>query len=47
MNKFPLTVGILLFDIVELLDFRGPKEVFSVTQHPVAEAAFDVVTIVE
>ena len=35
-------VGILLFDDVEVLDFAGPFEVFSVTRRADGEAAFDV-----
>lgn len=31
-NNLPLTVGILIFDQVELLDVAGPFEVFSVTR---------------
>ena len=38
-------VAILLFDDVEVLDFAGPFEVFSVAQHATGEAAFDVVTL--
>ena len=38
-------VAILLFDDVEVLDFAGPFEVFSVAQLATGEAAFDVATI--
>ena len=31
-NNLPLTVGILIFDQVEVLDVAGPFEVFSVTR---------------
>jgi hypothetical protein len=31
-NNLPLTVGILIFDQVEVLDVTGPFEVFSVTR---------------
>jgi hypothetical protein len=31
-NQVPLTVGILIFDQVEVLDVAGPFEVFSVTR---------------
>jgi transcriptional regulator GlxA family with amidase domain len=40
----PHTVAILLFDDVELLDFAGPFEVFSVAGR---EGAFDVQTVAE
>lgn len=46
-----LAVGILLFDGVELLDFAGPYEVFTVASRvrlrddPAAEPPFDVFTI--
>lgn len=41
------TVGILLFDDVEVLDFAGPYEVFSVTEDEQAVKGFKVVTISE
>ena len=46
------TVGILIFDDVEVLDFCGPFEVFATTQYPDQAAAdkgrpFHVVTIAE
>lgn len=41
------TVGILLFDDVEVLDFAGPYEVFSVTQDEQKHKPFNVVTISE
>lgn len=47
----PISVGILLFDNVEVLDFAGPYEVFTTATRvhgkmaPGAPAAFDVVTV--
>lgn len=41
------TVGILLFDDVEVLDFAGPYEVLSVTQDEQKDKPFNVVTISE
>jgi transcriptional regulator GlxA family with amidase domain len=41
------TVGILLFDDVEVLDFAGPFEVFSVTGRRDGSYPFDVFTIAE
>lgn len=38
-------VAILLFDDVEVLDFAGPFEVFSVARLATGEAAFDVETV--
>jgi transcriptional regulator GlxA family with amidase domain len=47
----PRTVGILIFDDVEVLDFCGPFEVFSVARHPdhpdEDDRLFHVVTIAE
>lgn len=43
----PYTVGILLFNDVEVLDFAGPYEVFSVTEDEQAVKGFKVVTISE
>ena len=50
----PATVGILIFDDVEVLDFCGPFEVFSVARRPAANGLVDeasplfrVVTIAE
>lgn len=47
----PLTVGILIFDDVEVLDFCGPFEVFStarpVEEHSDAAQIFTVLTIAE
>ncbi len=37
----PATVGILIFDDVEVLDFCGPFEVFSVARRPAANGAVD------
>jgi transcriptional regulator GlxA family with amidase domain len=47
MNK--RTVGILIFDDVEVLDFAGPFEVFATTRLPGDEGdrAFHVVTVAE
>lgn len=42
----PTTIGILIFDDVEVLDFCGPFEVFSVTKVD-GVAPFNVVTIAE
>ncbi len=39
------SVGILIFDDVEVLDFCGPFEVFAVTGAQVAKGAFDVFTV--
>jgi len=41
------TVGILLFDDVEVLDFAGPFEVFSVTGRRDNSNPFDVFTVAE
>ena len=41
------TVGILLFDEVEVLDFAGPFEVFSLVENGEDAAHFNVVTIAE
>ena len=41
------TVGILLFDEVEVLDFAGPFEVFSLVENGEDAAHFKVVTIAE
>ena len=41
------TVGILLFDEVEVLDFAGPFEVFSVAGHTQNLKFFDVFTVSE
>lgn len=44
----PKNVAILLFDEVEVLDFAGPFEIFSVTgQRSSAEAPFNVYTVAE
>lgn len=40
-------VAILLFDEVEVLDFCGPFEVFSVAAHTVKPAAFNVATVAQ
>ncbi|KNF07721.1 ThiJ/PfpI domain-containing protein [Gottschalkia purinilytica] len=40
-------VGILIFDEVEVLDFCGPFEVFSVSSNVSAENSFNVFTIAE
>lgn len=39
------SVGILIFDDVEVLDFCGPFEVFAVTGRQVVPDAFDVFTV--
>lgn len=41
------TIGILLFDDVEVLDFAGPFEVFSVTRDEHEGRPFNVVTLSE
>jgi transcriptional regulator GlxA family with amidase domain len=41
----PLRVAILLFDEVEVLDFAGPFEVFSVARSAAGDPAFEVVTV--
>jgi transcriptional regulator GlxA family with amidase domain len=45
--KQPRRVGILIFPEVEVLDFCGPFEVFSVTGRSVAPGTLDVVTIAQ
>ena len=40
-------VAILIFDDVEVLDFCGPFEVFSVTGRPLGETPFKVYTVAE
>lgn len=40
-------VAILLFDNVEVLDFAGPFEVFSVTSEELKQKVFEVVTVAE
>lgn len=45
-NNGAMTVGILIFDDVEVLDFTGPFEVFAVAGN-VTEGTFNVVTIAE
>ncbi|MDG2450768.1 MAG: DJ-1/PfpI family protein, partial [Saprospiraceae bacterium] len=39
------TIGILLFDDVELLDFAGPLEVFTSANYLSEDDAYDVKTI--
>ncbi|HEX3727361.1 MAG TPA: DJ-1/PfpI family protein, partial [Pirellulales bacterium] len=41
----PRTIGILIFDEVEVLDFCGPFEVFSVAAAQGTPRPFDVLTI--
>lgn len=41
------TVGILLFNEVEVLDFAGPFEVFSLAENAANNKCFDVITIAE
>lgn len=43
----PRKIAILLFDDVEVLDFCGPFEVFSVANRQTDPQAFDVVTVAE
>jgi len=45
-NSDAMTVGIVLFDDVEVLDFAGPFEVFAVAGN-VTEGGFTVVTVAE
>ena len=46
MNR-TLTLAILLFDNVEMLDFCGPFEVFSVANRFTDPPAFNVLTVAE
>lgn len=41
------TVGILLFNEVEILDFAGPFEVFSLAENDSSDKYFNVITIAE
>ncbi len=41
------TVGILLFNEVEVLDFAGPFEVFSLAENDSSDKHFNVITIAE
>lgn len=41
------TVGILLFNEVEVLDFAGPFEVFSLAENETSDKHFNVITIAE
>ena len=41
----PRTVGIFIFDDVEVLDFCGPFEVFSVAGRQIAPGTFEVFTV--
>lgn len=41
------TVGILMFNEVEVLDFAGPFEVFSLAENAANNKYFDVITIAE
>ena len=43
----PKNVAILLFNNVEVLDFAGPFEVFSVTSSPGGDSLFNVYTVAE
>jgi len=47
MNKRQWRVGIFLFDDVEVLDFAGPFEVFSVTELENGHQPFVVETVSE
>ena len=46
MNK-PLNIAILIFDDVEVLDFSGPFEVFSVANRDVESPPFNVFTVAD
>ena len=46
MNK-TRTLAILVFDDVEVLDFGGPFEVFTVANHFTEPPAFNVLTVAE
>ena len=46
MNK-KINVGILIFNEVEVLDFAGPFEVFSIAENPISQKLFNVFTIAE
>lgn len=43
----PMTVGIMLYDEVEVLDFAGPFEVFSLARRADGEKAFCVHTVAQ
>lgn len=43
----PIDIGIMLFDEVEVLDFAGPFEVFSLARRQDGEKAFRVHTVAE
>ena len=43
--QYPISLGILLFDGVEVLDFAGPFEVFSLAELGRGGKAFDVKTV--
>ena len=43
----PLNTAVLLFDDVEVLDFAGPFEVFSVANRFTDPPAFEVLTVAE
>lgn len=45
--KAKINVGILIFDEVEVLDFAGPFEVFSIAEGTDSEKLFNVFTIAE
>ena len=45
MSQQPRTLGILIFDDVEVLDFAGPLEVFSVTGRNLKSMPFHVFTV--
>jgi transcriptional regulator GlxA family with amidase domain len=45
--KIPKTLAILVFDDVEVLDFAGPFEVFSITRQRDGQQAFQVSTVAE
>ena len=43
----PFQINILLFDEVEVLDFAGPFEVFSLAAHPDGKKCFQVCTVAQ
>lgn len=45
--QYPISLGILLFDGVEVLDFAGPFEVFSLAETSRRDKAFAVTTVSE
>ncbi len=45
--KFPCKLAILIFDEVEVLDFCGPFEVFSITKDNHGQSPFEVMIVAE